>query len=113
MTTVLIVDDDAHLAVSMAGLLELVGHKVVLAATLTSAIDSARSYRPECVLCDWDLGPSEPTGADLVGILRVIARPSTRFAIWSGVERKGIPDGVSFFLKDGDGMESVMAWVAP
>lgn len=109
----MIVDDDIGLAESMARLLEMAGHKVVLAYSMAGALEFVRSHKPECVLSDWDLGLGEPTGAELVGILRIIARPSTRFAIWSGVQRKGVPDGVSFFLKDGDGMESVMAWVAP
>lgn len=55
----------------------------------------------DVVLCDWDLGyntPSYYNGGAIVRELQSVY-PTTKYVIWSGLEREGLPEGVEFFLK--------------
>lgn len=67
---VLVVEDDAFTRMTLATVVESLGHTVVgQAATVVEAIDCAREARPRAALVDLDLGPG-PTGIDVAHGLR-------------------------------------------
>jgi CheY-like chemotaxis protein len=66
---VLVVEDNPDLAGSMVRLLELEGHDARAAHTGARAIEVARSFRPEIVLCDIGL-PGGMNGYDVAQALR-------------------------------------------
>lgn len=67
---VLVVEDDAFTRMTLATVVESLGHSVVgQAATVVEAMDRAREARPDAALVDLDLGPG-PTGIDVAHGLR-------------------------------------------
>ena len=67
---VLVVEDDAFTRMTLATVVESLGHSVVgQAATVVEAMDCARGTRPDAALVDLDLGPG-PTGIDVAHGLR-------------------------------------------
>jgi CheY-like chemotaxis protein len=66
---VLVVEDNLDLAGSMMRLLELEGHHAAVAHTGASAIEVAREFHPEIVLCDIGL-PGGMNGYDVAEALR-------------------------------------------
>ncbi len=67
---VLVVDDDRDIADSIADVLRANDYDVRVALNGNDAVSFASSERPGLVLLDWLL-PSEPSGAELVRLLRV------------------------------------------
>jgi PAS domain S-box-containing protein len=65
---ILIVEDNRDAADSLARLLELVGHTVELAYSGVAALETARQFRPEVVLCD--LGLPSMDGYSVAAALR-------------------------------------------
>jgi len=65
---VLIIDDVRDAADTMQMLLELYGHEVRVAYTGIGAIELARQFRPEVVLCD--IGMPDVCGYDVAQALR-------------------------------------------
>ncbi len=67
---VLVVEDDAFTRMTLATVVESLGHVIVgQAATVVEAMDCARDTRPDTALVDLDLGPG-PTGIDVAHGLR-------------------------------------------
>lgn len=103
---VLVVEDDAFSRMTLAAVLESLGHHVVgQAATVVDAMDRARSTRPEVVLLDLDLGPG-PTGVDVAHGLRGLL-PEVGVVILSsyadvrvmGRRARPLPPGALFLSK--------------
>jgi CheY-like chemotaxis protein len=65
---ILVVDDHAKVADSLAALLTLVGHTTEIAYTSAQALERVASFNPEVVLLD--LGLPEMDGYELAGRLR-------------------------------------------
>jgi len=65
---VLVVEDNEDAAESMAMMLELGGHTVLVAHNGTQGVDRARSFQPSIVLCDIGL----PGGMDGYGVARAL-----------------------------------------
>ncbi|HEX4613148.1 MAG TPA: ATP-binding protein [Urbifossiella sp.] len=84
---VLIVDDNADAAESLAALLGLQGHAVRTAADGPTALGAAAEFRPDLVLCD--LGLPGMDGYEVVRQLRAVpALAQTRFIALTGYGRE-------------------------
>ncbi|HET9598188.1 MAG TPA: ATP-binding protein [Anaeromyxobacteraceae bacterium] len=80
---VLLIDDNADAARTLADVLELLGHEVSIAADGASGIALARETRPDVVICD--LGLPDVSGYDVARTLRSDdALRSTRLIALSG-----------------------------
>jgi|SRR5579883_371461 len=66
--TILVVEDDANFAASVAEILRLEGNDVAIAATATDAIRMARALAPDAVLLD--LALPDGNGYDVARVLR-------------------------------------------
>jgi CheY-like chemotaxis protein len=77
---VLVVEDNADLASSMKRLLELDGHEPAVASTGVEAVEIARSFHPEVVLCDIGL-PGGMNGYEVAEELRKDAELKSVFLI--------------------------------
>jgi DNA-binding NtrC family response regulator len=79
---VLIAEDEAHLADTLAEILRNAGHEVRIAGTASHALELAAETQPDCVISDWALG-GPPNGLDLIARLRV-TRPDLRAILMTG-----------------------------
>jgi len=70
---VLLVEDDVYVAESTRMLLEIMGHEVRVATRGTEALEIARVFRPEFVLCDLGL----PGSMDGFAVARALRREPT------------------------------------
>lgn len=86
---VLVVDDDALLLGALARALECRGYSVAVASTVDEALRSLVSSGVDAVIADYNLGPGQRTGAEL---LRLVAErwPLVRRVLHSAELR--IPD---------------------
>jgi two-component system CheB/CheR fusion protein len=85
---VLLIDDNADAAQTLADVLEVLGHEVAIAADGRSGIARARELRPEVVICD--LGLPGVNGYDVARALRQDeALRTTRLIALSGY---GMPE---------------------
>lgn len=82
MANVLIADDEAQLAETLAEVLRGAGHDVRIAAGGSQALQLAREFSPELLISDWALG-SRPDGTDLIAQLRA-TRPGLRAILMTG-----------------------------
>jgi signal transduction histidine kinase len=69
---ILIVEDNRDAAESMQHLLKLTGHEVAVALTGVAGVETARTFKPEIVLCDIGL----PGGLDGYGVARTLRQES-------------------------------------
>jgi CheY-like chemotaxis protein len=75
VSRILIVEDNVDAAESLGVLLQLTGHETSLAHTGPEALDKARTFVPEVVLCDIGL----PNGMDGYAVARALRiEPATR-----------------------------------
>jgi CheY-like chemotaxis protein len=77
---VLIVDDSRDTSFPLQKLLELDGHEAKVADDGRSAVEIARQFKPQLVLCDLTL-PGGMSGYDVARILRGDARLSSAFLV--------------------------------
>lgn len=98
---ILILDDDARLAASVARLFTKEGWTTSIATSLAGVNACAiPKIGPDIVLSDWDFGITDPrNGAEMIEALRERWGNRPRYVIWSGLRRE-VPDDVEFFLKD-------------
>lgn len=82
MANVLIADDEAHLADTLAEVLRGAGHEVRIAAGGTQALSLAGERSPDLLISDWALG-GPPDGIDLIEQMRV-TRPRMRAILMTG-----------------------------
>ena len=87
---VLVVDDYADVAESLALLLQIKGHDVETADCGLKAIEKARSFRPQVVLLD--IGLPDISGFDVAKRLREL--PETRQAFLIAISGYGGPEYV-------------------
>jgi len=87
-TRILVVEDDADSAASMAKLLELFGYQVQVARDGPQALDAACRWRPECVLLD--LGLPAMDGFEVARRLRQL--PGCRDSVLIAVTGYGRPE---------------------
>lgn len=112
---VLVVEDDAFTRMTLATVVESLGHEVVgQAATVVDAMDSARTARPDVVLVDLDLGPG-PTGVDVAHGLRgllpqvgVVVLSSYADVRVMGKRARPLPAGALFLSKQDLGDSRVL-----
>jgi CheY-like chemotaxis protein len=76
---VLVVDDNADAADSLADIVKLLGHAVEVAYDGPSAVERARANPPEIVLCD--VGLPGMSGYDVARTLRASAGAARLFAV--------------------------------
>lgn len=91
MANVLIAEDEAELAVTLADVLRGGGHEVRTAAGGAEALALARELAPDLLISDWALG-SPPDGLELIEQMRallpglrailVTGYPSARLRSW-------------------------------
>lgn len=103
---VLLVEDDAFTRMTLATVVESLGHRVVgQSGTVVSGMDAARTARPDVAIVDLDLGPG-PTGVDVAHGLRGLL-PEIGIVILSsyadvrvmGKRARPLPEGASFLSK--------------
>lgn len=82
MANVLIAEDEAQLADTLAEILRGAGHDVRVAPSASRALELARESTPDFVISDWALGGS-PNGVELIERLRV-TRPGLRAILMTG-----------------------------
>ena len=112
---VLLVEDDAFTRMTLAAVVESLGHQVVgQAATVVAAMDGARGARPHVALVDLDLGPG-PTGVDVAHGLRgllpdvgVVLLSSYADVRVMGKRARPLPAGALFLSKQDLGDSSVL-----
>ena len=112
---VLVVEDDAFTRMTLATVVESLGHEVVgQAATVVDAMDSARGAHPDVALVDLDLGPG-PTGIDVAHGLRgllpqvgVVVLSSYADVRVMGKRARPLPAGALFLSKQDLGDSSVL-----
>jgi DNA-binding NtrC family response regulator len=95
VANVLIADDEAHLAETLAEVLRGAGHEVRVAPSGAEALSLAREFHPDLLISDWVLG-SPPNGMDLIEQMRVTRAgmrailmtgyPSARLRTWAGAD---------------------------
>lgn len=112
---VVLVEDDAFTRMTLATVVESLGHQVVgQAATVVDAMDAARGARPDVALVDLDLGPG-PTGVDVAHGLRgllpevgVVVLSSYADVRVMGKRARPLPAGALFLSKQDLGDSSVL-----
>lgn len=112
---VLVVEDDAFTRMTLATVLESLGHQVVgQSATVVDAMDTARGARPDVALVDLDLGPG-PTGIDVAHGLRgllpqvgVVVLSSYADVRVMGKRARPLPVGALFLSKQDLGDSGVL-----
>ncbi len=79
---ILIVEDNANLRCALAGYLTELGHEVEAVADGRTAVQRARRFAPNALVCDWNLGG----GMDGVGVARAVRRtdPAVRLVFITG-----------------------------
>ncbi len=82
---VLVVDDNADAADSLAQIVALLGHRVEVAYDGPSALDKARAHAPEIVLCD--IGLPGMSGYEVATTLRARGGASMQLVAVSGYAR--------------------------
>lgn len=92
----LVVDDNFDAADSLAELVRQSGHQVEVAYTGKSALELARAWRPQIVLCD--LGLPEISGYDFAKAIRREFPDAIRLVAISGYDR---PEDVQRSLEAG------------
>lgn len=115
---VLVVDDEPTLLRSITAVALLVGGMVIRpllarggGAILIDvgdflALADDDDELPDLVVCDYDMGSM--TGVQVIETLRP-HYPSVAFAIWSGLDRGPLPEGVRFILKDQHAFDGIVA----
>jgi CheY-like chemotaxis protein len=106
---VLIVEDDATQAELVVALLGLEGYDVRSASTGPEGIRAARDWRPDVVLCDFDLPGCR--GPDMAAALR--RDPATagiRLIAFTGEVHPG--EGFDDHFVKGDDPERLLGWLA-
>lgn len=109
------VEDDAFTRMTLATVVESLGHQVVgQAGTVVSGMDAARSARPDVAIIDLDLGPG-PTGVDVAHGLRgllpevgVVVLSSYADVRVMGKRARPLPAGALFLSKQDLGDSSVL-----
>jgi CheY-like chemotaxis protein len=84
--TVLVVEDEEDIADSVAELLALAGHVVLVARDGDEALAAAERHRVDAVLLDWNL-PGSLSGVPLVDALRKMVRAETPIIVCSADPR--------------------------
>jgi CheY-like chemotaxis protein len=79
---VLVVDDNRDAAESLAELVKMLGHAVEVAFDGANAVEMARTYRPDVVLCD--LGLPGMSGYEVARVLRADPSNGVRLIAVSG-----------------------------
>ena len=82
MAHVLIVEDEAELAGTLAQVLRSAGHEVRTAPGGSQALLLSRHFAPDLLISDWSLG-SPPDGIELIDQLRA-HHPNLRAILMSG-----------------------------
>jgi PAS domain S-box-containing protein len=82
---VLVVEDDDDVRESLALQMKVWGNEVESAATAAEALDKARAWNPQIVMCDLELPDGD--GFQLCGALRGITAPGTLIAAVTGYAR--------------------------
>ena len=111
MTTVLIIDDDFQFGSLVGDGLKERGHKYILVEDFHGAeraLNDDTYIRISHVLCDWDLGSNTENGGEVVRRLH-LQFGSAKYAIMSGLTRRGVPEFAEFFTKDQ--VLAIMEWV--
>lgn len=82
---VLVVDDNAEAADSLAEIVSLLGHAVEVAYDGPSALDKARAHPPDVVLCD--IGLPGMSGYEVAAALRAAGAASMQLVAVTGYTR--------------------------
>jgi CheY-like chemotaxis protein len=77
---ILLVEDNADVAESTRILLEVAGHEVRIARDAKSALEQAREFEPQIVICDIGL-PGPMSGYDVAQAIRADSRLSSSYLI--------------------------------
>jgi DNA-binding response OmpR family regulator len=88
VANVLIAEDEAELAGTLADVLRAAGHTVRTAPGGSQALQLARQFAPDLLISDWALG-DPPDGLGLVERMRA-ARPALRVILMTGYPSPGL-----------------------
>lgn len=80
----LIVEDDPASARALVALVNMLGHEVMLAATVAEGLAKLDEFKPECVLLDVEL--PDGSGVDVLKAIRRMQRP-VKVAIISALDQ--------------------------
>lgn len=95
----LIVDDDMGFATDLAQVIAGDDRIVTCVASSLAAMNHITAFEVDTVICDYDLGPEEMSGVDLItGMQR--NWPAKHYVILSGLGRDDVPPWASAYLKD-------------
>jgi DNA-binding NarL/FixJ family response regulator len=104
-TNVLYIEDDMGLRDSVSMLLESIDGVECytawyddMAFQTMDDLQTAEEFKISIVISDWDLGPGQKNGGEIVSAL-MGKYPDVKYVIFSGLERK-VPQGVSLITKD-------------
>lgn len=94
---VLLVDDDPLVLTALARLLESWGHEVRSAADGAEAVEIAKEFQPEAVLCD--LGLPKHHGYEVAELINQVCRPQPLMVAMSGYRPEAMrPERSGFAL---------------
>lgn len=115
--TILIVDDDRTMLLSLAAMLKKRGYDVLTAENVDNAIRQLEKSTPLLILSDLMFGPGEKTGLEFYQHVRTSGKfRETPFLLMSGISdefvvRAGMRMGVDEFLKKPFNLELLLATI--